>query len=184
MFLKRVKRVLMGDGVLGSKVFFFLYKCGALSAPGSMLMISTVYTIEVVSGGLCALGHTVVMFPAGATGVLHFQAFIYQVLLQALAPEASHRSWVSAISQYLLAFYCKAVSYGLVGCFWEVECEEGMGNFLLGFVLRWLCIHVILLIVLSGKLEANSMLWWWNGLSFSRETGTNSILVLNVGLRI
>ena len=73
-------------------------------------MISVVYTIEVVSVGLCALGHTVVVFPAG---VLRFQAFVYQVLLQALAPEASHWFWVSAINQYLLAFYCEAISYGL-----------------------------------------------------------------------
>ena len=78
-----------------------------------------------------------VVFPTGATGVLRFRAFVYQVLLQALAPEASYRFWVSAISQHLLAFYCKAISYGLVGCFWGVECEEGVGNFLLGFALRW-----------------------------------------------
>jgi hypothetical protein len=57
--------------------------------------------------------------------------------LQALAPEASHRFWVSTVNQYLFAFYCEAVSYGLVGCFWGVECEEHVGDFLLGFALGW-----------------------------------------------
>jgi hypothetical protein len=64
-------------GVLGVEAFFFLYESGAFSAPGSISMISAVYAIEIVSVGLCALGHMVVMFSAGATGVLGLWAFCF-----------------------------------------------------------------------------------------------------------